>query len=163
MYALVIGSTITELHGQAFVDAAGIQHPGNVIDLWSAADLAAVGVLPIVDDAVPAGKVGINPTLALGIGQVLRHFGGYADEAPTPTVVGITITPVQGRLALLNAGLLDQVEAMVKGADRATQLWYDYATQWERTNPILNELGAALGLTSAQIDNLFTQAAAIKA
>lgn len=60
-----------------------------------------------------------------------------------------------GRLALLQAGLLEQTNAIVEAADEATRLWYEYAQEWERGHPAVIALGAALGLTEAQIDALF--------
>jgi hypothetical protein len=79
---------------------------------------------------------------------------------PTPHVP-YSISPGQARMALLNAGLLDQVEAAVAAADKATQIAWQYATEIRRTDPLITTLGTALGLTAAQIDALFVAAAAI--
>jgi len=82
--------------------------------------------------------------------------------APQPTPPVTVVTPVQGRIALLNAGLLDQAKAAVDAAGGATAIWWEYATIWERDNTLLNGLSATLGLSSAQVDQLFKLAAAIK-
>jgi hypothetical protein len=71
------------------------------------------------------------------------------------------VSPAQARLALLNAGLLDQANAAVTAAGGATQITWEYATVIMRTDPLIENLGAALNLTSAQIDQLFIQAATI--
>lgn len=65
----------------------------------------------------------------------------------------------QAHSAIENAGLKAQVDAAVAAADQATQdLWY--RAEWvERNNPILLALAAQLGLTSAQVDDLFRAAA----
>lgn len=69
------------------------------------------------------------------------------------------VTPRQARLALLAAGLLDQVESAVNTAGGATKLTWDYATQVRRKDPLITQIGASLNLTAAQIDALFVYAA----
>ena len=92
----------------------------------------------------------------------------YADgqfERPQPSVpviiIPTSISPAQARLALLGAGLLDQVEAAVAAGSRATQIAWEMATIIERSSPTVVALSAALGLTDAQLDALFTTAAGI--
>jgi len=70
----------------------------------------------------------------------------------------LTVTPRQARLALLGAGLLDEVETAVTNAGGAAKITWDYATQIRRTDPLVTILGTALGLSDAQIDALFTRA-----
>jgi hypothetical protein len=83
----------------------------------------------------------------------------YVPPPPPPVT---QVTCVQGRIALLNAGLLDQAQAAVTAAGGATAIWWQYATNWERSNSLLNSLGATLGLTSTQIDQLFIAASQVQ-
>lgn len=71
-----------------------------------------------------------------------------------------TVTPLQARRALKAAGLLASVQAMVAAApeDDDIRLAWDWALTWERDSAFVAQLGASLGLTSAQIDDLFTLA-----
>lgn len=71
------------------------------------------------------------------------------------------VTPRQARLALLAAGLLDQVEAAVAAADQATQITWATASEILRTDPLIVSIGTGLGLTQAQIDALFVAAAGL--
>jgi hypothetical protein len=83
-------------------------------------------------------------------------------QAPMPvSAIPTSISPAQARLALLGAGLLDQVEAAVAAGSRATQIAWEMATVIERSSPTVVALSAALGLTDAQLDDLFTTAAGI--
>lgn len=82
----------------------------------------------------------------------------YVPPPPPPVT---QVQPVQGRIALLNAGLLDQAQAAVNAAGGATAIWWEYALVWERSNPLLKSIGQALNLTDAQIDQLFTAASSI--
>ncbi|MGZ3675357.1 MAG: hypothetical protein ACXVCO_13710 [Ktedonobacterales bacterium] len=79
----------------------------------------------------------------------------------TPSIVPQSVTPRQARLALLGAGLLDQVEAAVKAAGGATQITWDYATEIRRADHLITTLGQALGLTDANIDLLFRNASTL--
>lgn len=94
-------------------------------------------------------------------GQTLQSFVDDLN-APTPVLadpVPAVVSAAQARLALLNAGLLDTVKAAVDQADEATQIWFEYATEWRRDNAVLTALVAQLGLSSGEIDDLFKAAA----
>jgi hypothetical protein len=67
----------------------------------------------------------------------------------------------QARRALLNAGLLDAVEAAVAAADRHVQITWEDAPNIVRDSPFIAAIGPSLGLTDAQIDALFVAAAQI--
>lgn len=71
------------------------------------------------------------------------------------------VTPAQGQLALLQAGLLDTVEAWVASQSRAVQIEYKARTEWKRDWPLVIEAATALGLTEAQLDDLFALAATL--
>jgi len=77
--------------------------------------------------------------------------------------VAVTITRRQGRLALLEHGLLDDVEAALAAIPdatqrRAAQIEYE-ADTWERNNAFLQTMWANLGGTSEGLDALFALAA----
>ena len=76
---------------------------------------------------------------------------------PAPPVTQVTMR--QARLALLAADLLDDVEVMMSEADRAVRIEWEYATVVDRNSPLVAAIGSALGLTDAQIDALFADAA----
>ena len=69
---------------------------------------------------------------------------------PTPQ----SITDLQARLALSQIGRLAEVETMA-AADPTFYIWFDRALVWERNNPYVVNAGVALGLTEAQVDELF--------
>jgi hypothetical protein len=73
--------------------------------------------------------------------------------APLPAVT--QVTPRQARLALYIYGLLDQVQAAVTAQGGTTLITWDYATYFDRNDPLITALGDALGLTASQIDDLF--------
>jgi hypothetical protein len=77
--------------------------------------------------------------------------------APAPAVVSMR----QARLALLQSSLLDQVTAAIAAGSQVDQITWEYATEVRREDPLVANLSAALGLTSQQLDNLFTLAATL--
>lgn len=110
--------------------------------------------------APPAGAVEVlaPPVDARQIWQ----FPGWSAVPPT---VPSRITRRQGRLALLHAGKLSEVESAIGAiADptqkMAAQIEYENAT-WERGNPWIEQLGVQIGLTPADIDQLFITAATL--
>jgi len=84
---------------------------------------------------------------------------------PEPPKVPESVTPFQARAALLLAGKLNEVEAMMayEGTHPLMRLAWQSASEFKRTSPTVIAMGAALGLTSEQIDSLFTAAAGIEA
>lgn len=72
-------------------------------------------------------------------------------------------TPFQGRMALIEAGLMASAQSAIDNADEKTKTAWEYALTWQRQSPMITALGAALGLTNAQIDDLFRAAQEINA
>lgn len=87
-------------------------------------------------------------------GSVELQDDGLPDQVPA------SVSARQARLALLAAGLLAEVQAAVAVAGGALAIEWEYATEIERASPMVSNIGAALGLTEAQIDVLFIDAAA---
>lgn len=79
------------------------------------------------------------------------------EPEPVPVVINV-VTARQARLALLNSGLLDQVEAAVTQAGTEAKIYWDYSTEIHRDSPFIASIGQSLGLTDTQIDDLFKQA-----
>ena len=82
-----------------------------------------------------------------------------ADPIVTPIPASITMR--QARLALLQANLLDTVEAGVATMPRESQIEWEFATTVERTNPLITTLATQLNLDEAALDNLFALAATL--
>ena len=84
----------------------------------------------------------------------------WADEMRARNPVPQQVTMRQARLALLGAGLLDDVEMVIAAAGRAEQLEWEYAAVVDRSGPIVAIVQQQQkALTDAQIDDLFREAA----
>lgn len=111
-------------------------------------------------DAMP-GLIAAD-TESIGDGVV----DGVIVPAPTPPVpVPQSVTMRQARLALHAAGLLAGVDAaiasMQEPAKTAAAIEWEYASAVERNAGLVPAMAAALGMSEADIDDLFIAAAAL--
>jgi hypothetical protein len=82
-----------------------------------------------------------------------------ADEVRARNPVPQQVTMRQARLELLKRELLDDVELVISAAGREAQIQWEYASVVERNNPVIAIVQQQQGLTDAQIDDLFIEAA----
>lgn len=82
-----------------------------------------------------------------------------------PIVIPSAVTMRQARLALLQAGLLDDIETAINSLTspqkEAARIEWEYSQEVQRHNGFVSALSPALGLTEAQIDQLFIAAAGL--
>lgn len=83
------------------------------------------------------------------------------DPATIPPPVPDSVSPRQARLALLAIGRLADVEAALAQADEATRIAWEFSIEVRRKEPVLVALGASLGFSDADLDDLFKAAAAL--
>jgi hypothetical protein len=122
----------------AYQDGTEIDSKGNRVIKWSIRDMFSDYV----------NEEGVAVTKAEQESEYL--------ERKRKELVPKTITPRQARLALLQATLLDEVEAMV-ATDKSMGIWWEYSLEIERNSEHIINAGLALGLTEEQLDNLFTE------
>jgi len=75
------------------------------------------------------------------------------------------VTTFQAHAAVARAGLYDAVVSLMASPDTPleTKLAWDKAQTFNRLSPAIIQMGAALGLSETQLDDLFTVAATIEA
>lgn len=88
------------------------------------------------------------------------------DEMRARNPVPASVSPRQIRQAMnrtpLGEGTLrDAVEAAVAAGDRDLRDWWEFSTVVERSNPQVVEMGAALGMDDAPLDDLWRLAATL--
>lgn len=111
-----------------------------------------------------------NTSLTEVEGEQRANWTGYewvelpykAPVIDVPTApVPASVTRGQFKLALLQMDLLDDVEAAIALADRATQINYAERLDFERNHPLVITMATALGKTEADVDALFILAATL--
>ena len=109
--------------------------------------------------------------------EVLPRFTEYTDEAgrvhsveeqlaalqeaERKSRVPTQVTMRQARLALLAAGLLDDVEGAISTAGPAAKIEWEYAQEVQRNWGLVPAMATALGIADLQLDELFIAAATL--
>lgn len=119
---------------------------------------AEYGMVPVVAVDVPEGKISTGSTAEL-IEGVWTQVHALEDAPPPP--VPDRVTARQFKLALLSAGLLDDVEAWIATQSRAVQIAFEASGTFVRDEPMMQSGFAALGFSEGQIDAFFTAASAL--
>lgn len=137
------GPAFPPVVGLEFVWARESQYPTDVPEFF--------GMCPDDADTQIDGVLGVY---AQQDWETMRD-----DEMRARNPVPQQVTMRQVRLALLSAELLDDVEMVIATAGRAAQLEWEYAAMVERSNPVVAAVQQQQGMTDAQIDDLFREAA----
>ena len=74
-----------------------------------------------------------------------------------------SISKLQGLLYLYNIGRLAELEAIIKAIDGIHELAYNASHQWDRDSTMIKYMASQMQMTDAEIDDLFINAAQIKA
>lgn len=78
-------------------------------------------------------------------------------EPSIPTVVSMR----QARLALLQSGLLGVVNQAITAGNEADKIAWEYATEVQRSDTLVQNLASGLGLSEQDLDNLFLLASTL--
>lgn len=119
----------------------------------------------IVADPEVAATIGaVECPEGVGIGW---SYDGktWSAPAPAPVPVPTVVSMRQARLALLQAGKLQDVDAAIAAlpspAKEAAQIEWEYATEVQRDSALVKQLAPALGMDGAALDALFRTAATL--
>ena len=77
--------------------------------------------------------------------------------------IPLSVTRFQARAALHLAGLLDDAEAAIAQAHPLSRIAWEHANVYQRDSPTVISIGQQLGLSEAEMDDLFKTAASITA
>jgi hypothetical protein len=123
----------------------------------------------IVDNVIEADQAFADSVGAIpaGNGSIGDLWDGtvYSKPPAPPPVIPQAVTMRQARLALLGAGLLPTITAAIAamtGTDgEAARIEWEYSGEVQRSTGLVKSMALALGLTDAQLDELFTTAATL--
>lgn len=83
-----------------------------------------------------------------------------APPPPEPITI-TTVSMRQARLALLQSGLLATVNLAIESGTEADKITWEYATEVNSSDALVQNMALALSLTDEQIDSLFTLASTL--
>lgn len=124
-------------------------------------EFEGIGLVPFHATADDREPIGVN----LYERAIGGEFGAVSPYVEPPVLITVpqSITPRQGKLVLLSAGILDDVEAYIDSIPgdqgKAARISFDYATEYLRDDPLLVAVATARGLSSEQIDQMFISGA----
>lgn len=88
-----------------------------------------------------------------------RYRLAVEEEHQNSIVAPQTITPRQIRQQLTAIGLRQQVEDLISSsADYDLKDWWNYSQDFQRSHPILKEMGDKLGMSEEDMDSFFIEA-----
>ena len=94
--------------------------------------------------------------------QMNEENESYTVELEWISPIPFSITPAQGRLMLLQMGLLSTVKASIEySSNEALIIFWEYALSWDRDNIHIAAMAAMLEMTEDQTDDFFIQASKI--
>lgn len=93
-------------------------------------------------------------------GEVTEHDDAPPSPQPPPPPIA-PISPRQIRQALTRAGLRTAVESAVAAGDQDLKDWWEFSTAFERLNPQVTAMAAALGVSTTDLDQLWALGATL--
>jgi hypothetical protein len=157
---LVTGISVAKtpaMNGTKFPAVVGLEYVWAQESQYPTAMPSFFGVCPD-DSATQVDGV-------LGVLVEADYLNFQADEMRARDKTPKTVTMRQARLQLLAGGYLATVTEAIAGmtgeAGDAARIEWEYATEVKREQPLTQALMAVLGLTDAQMDELFVAAAAL--
>lgn len=145
----------------------GVRYPSNIEQLWTANDLAALGLyLPEVPP-IPEGKRLVSATVARVNGAV--QFVHVLEDIPAPTSADFPLSDRQLRIGLIMSGIsLDTIDTAINTIPDATQraiakVWWDRSTMIQWDHPMRATLTTLVGLTEDQAATMWLSAKDIAA
>lgn len=135
------------------------QTAGRVVCLADYGRLKAGAIVPV------ANELYADVEAWLAEGNVLAEFSGYPEIPPQEIEVPERVSRMQAEMQLHRAVLLGQVDMIMQdpATDPEIVIAWQAATEVRRNSPTVAQLASRLGLTDAELDDLFIDAVKIEA
>ena len=145
---------------------------------WTDAERAQRSIYPIVDDPIPDGKIATGSSLEK-VGQVVQRHWTLTDAPPYVPPVPQSISDRQffqqlavdniiseqealdSNAAIIPPALLQIIETLPAGQQFDAKMKVSGATVFNRDDPLTIGIGQAYGMSAGDIDQFFTEAAAL--
>ncbi|MFA7278643.1 MAG: hypothetical protein WC100_00945 [Sterolibacterium sp.] len=150
--------------GVSIMTLVGDADPAECIAKWSDANPGEyVSHREMPDDAIPVDRTFRNAWTDTTPEPMIDIDPVRAAQISNPVPESVTMR--QARLALLGAGLLDTVNSAIASmpgaAGESARLEWEFSSEVQRNKTFVVSMASALGLSNAQLDALFIQAAAL--
>lgn len=92
-------------------------------------------------------------------GQAVQRIYSVAGRPPAP--IPQVVSMRQARLALLDAGLLDDIDLAIRSMPRQAQIEWEFASEVRRDSGLIDAVKTLTTLSDSDVDNLFLSAATL--
>ena len=167
-YAIIENNVITE-HGDSHVLWPNTSFAGGIPSTEFLVDQNAVSIcsdLPY--DAATQKLNQVEPYLLAGTAYDVQVVDLTPEELAAALAAkraAMSCSMRQARLALLQVGKLDEVDAAIAAMSDPQKsqaaIEWEYATTVDRVSPFVDSLGSALGMTQTDLDVLFNLASTL--
>lgn len=113
------------------------------------------GLYKIIVNEAPIASDMQELTTNIIIDKINQNYIYDYSVADKAIEVPLSISMRQARLALLNVGLLEDIENAMVSMPRAVQIEWEYASVIERNNPLISQIASSFGLSEEQLNDLF--------
>jgi hypothetical protein len=135
------------------------QYPANWLEFATPDQIANIGLAPVVINGVRGDEALFDNSEVTVAGVcTITATPKDANVLKLARWENLTASPWQIRKALNQTGLRNSIEAAVAAGDQTVKDAWQYATEFRRDNPLVSQMGAALGKTEADLDDLFALA-----
>lgn len=100
-------------------------------------------------------KDAVSVSVSVDKKVTIYYPGDTLPKLPVPPEPGIVVTPRQFRQALTKTGLRSAVDAFVATQNQDIKDWYEYATEFDSSHPMVVNMAAAMNKTEADIKIVF--------
>lgn len=135
------------------------QTPGRVVCLADYGRVNKGAIVPV------SNELYVDVEAWLAEGNSLAEFDGYPEIPPQEIEVPGRVSRMQAEMQLHRAGLLGQVDMIMQdpATDPEIVIAWQAATEVRRNSPTVAQVASRLGLTDAELDDLFIDAVKIEA
>lgn len=97
---------------------------------------------------------------------LMSSLTGQQSEVQATNIVPVSVSPRQFRIALVLSGIsLSSIEAIIDSLPPPNKeialIAWEYSVEFQRDNPLINQLALLLGVSSKQIDDIFILASTL--
>ena len=133
------------------------------LSLMSNSELAALGWYPVRYEPLESGASGYGEMILVDGEYVIPSLPADYESALSQWRATAHVERLQARLALIQNNFWESVVVYFSDPSRTTveRAFWEDARTWRRDDPTVMAAGAALGLTEAQVDDLFKLAATL--
>ena len=145
------------VYPHSIVAPDGTQYPWQITELWSDAELETLNIYRVEPVEPPEGKRLVSYEFGRdGNGEVV-YIPTFEDIPAPPLPVPTSASKLGLKRALAEIGLWDQVKAAI-ATDPDVQEEWELAVEIRRTDPLVQMMIDAIGLTPEQADAILIRA-----